>query len=158
VIYGRNVYRVSFKSKHGGQAYWLHGGSDILFKDVTWTHKTRGVFRGGFDNIRFVNCVTDRAAPIHGQTPCLASPGGGPQIGQPHDPKTRGNLVDGCRFIASGDDAVAFFNAEGTIRNCLITDAFARGILLFHSPDTVLENNTVLRCPVEKQIPVRKGK
>lgn len=140
---------IGIKSKHGGQTYWLARGSDIAFEDVKWTHKTRGVFRGGIDKVRFTGCVTERGAPINGQTPCLASPAGGPQIGQPRDPPTSGNIVERCRFIASGDDAVAFFNATGVIRNCYITDAFARGILLANSPNAVLYGNTVLRCPVQ---------
>ena len=141
---------IGIKSKHGGQTYWFMGGSDFVFRSVKWTQKTRGVFRGGFDKIQVLNCVTDRAAPIAGQTPCLAAPGGGPQIGQPWDPPTAGTLVEGCRFIASGDDAVAFFHARGTIRGCHITDAFARGILASNSPDAVIADNTLLRCPIQR--------
>jgi len=139
---------IGIKSKKGGQAYWFYCGADILFRDVKWTHKTRGVFRGGFNKVRFENCITERAPPINGQTPCLAAPGGGPQIGQPHDLRTDGHVVKSCRFGALGDDAVAFFNAAGEIRDCNISDAFARGILLYKSPDAILTNNTVLRCPV----------
>lgn len=148
---------VGIKSKHsagteefGGQTYWFMGGSDFLFQSVKWTHKTRGVFRGGFEKVQFVDCVTDRGPAIQGQTPCLASPDGGPQIGQPNDPPTTGHVVKNCRFIASGDDAVAFFNATGTISGCTIRDAFCRGILVANAPNTVLEENTVIRCPVQK--------
>ncbi len=141
---------VGIKSKHGGQTYWFMGGSDIVFESVKWTQKTRGVFRAGFDKIHFLNCITDRSAPIHGQTPCLASPEGGPQIGQLNDPPITGNLVKNCTFIASGDDAVAFFNASGEISGCSIRDAFARGILAANSPDAVLTGNTVVRCPIQK--------
>jgi len=80
----------------------------------------------------------------------LAAPGGGPQIGQPNDPPTTGNLVKNCRFIASGDDAVAFFNASGEISGCFIRDAFARGILAANSPNAILTSNTVIRCPVQQ--------
>lgn len=141
---------VGIKSKHGGQTYWFMGGSDMLFQGVKWTQKTRGVFRAGFDKVQFVDCVTDRSPPINGQMPCLASPDGGPQIGQPNDPPITGNLVKNCRFIASGDDAVAFFNAGGVISGCYIRDAFCRGILAANSPDVVLTNNTVIRCPVQQ--------
>lgn len=141
---------IGIKSKHGGQTYWLMGGSDFLFKSIKWTHKTRGVFRGAFDRVRIIDCVTDRAAPIAGQTPCLASPGGGPQIGQPWDPPTEGNQVKNCRFIGSGDDAVAFFHATGEISGCYIQDAFARGILASDSPEAVIEGNTLVRCPVQR--------
>jgi hypothetical protein len=141
---------IGIKSKHGGQACWFMGGSDIVFDSVKWTQKTRGVFRAGFDKIQFLNCITDRSPPIHGQTPCLASPEGGPQIGQPDDPPITGNLVKNCTFIASGDDAVAFFNASGEISGCFSSDAFCRGILAANSPDAVLTNNTVVRCPVQQ--------
>ncbi|MFD0895719.1 right-handed parallel beta-helix repeat-containing protein [Luteolibacter ambystomatis] len=145
---------IGIKSKHGGkghggQAYWLMEGSDFIFQSVKWTQKTRGVFRGGFDKIQILDCVTDRAAPIAGQTPCLASPDGGPQIGQPWDPPTKGNIVKNCRFIASGDDAVAFFHGTGEVSGCQIRDAFARGILLSDSPDVVVKDNTLIRCGVQ---------
>jgi hypothetical protein len=147
---------IGIKSKHGGetefggQTYWFMSGSDFMFESVKWTQKTRGVFRGGFNKVQFLNCATDRSPPINGQTPCLAAPGGGPQIGQPNDPPTTGNVVKNCRFIASGDDAVAFFNASGTISDCYIRDAFCRGILAANSPNAELANNTVIRCPVQQ--------
>ncbi|GAB6167135.1 hypothetical protein JCM19992_31350 [Thermostilla marina] len=147
---------IGIKSKHSqsnsefdGQAYWFYGGADFRFERVKWTHKSRGVFRGGFEHVQIVECVIDRAPPIEGQTPCLATPGGGPQIGQPNDPPTAGHLVANCRFIATGDDAVALFNATGTIHGCFIRDSFVRGILVSNAPQTVLENNTVLRCPIQ---------
>ena len=153
---------VGIKSKHGGQAYWFMGGSDIVFDSVKWTQKTRGVFRGGCDKIHILNCITDRSPPIHGQTPCLASPEGGPQIGQPNDPPITGNLVKNCRFIASGDDAVAFFNASGEISGCFSSDAFCRGILAANSPGAVLTGNTIVRCPVQQskdyRLPANQGK
>ena len=121
-----------------------------MFESVKWTQKTRGVFRGGCDKIHLLNCITDRSPPIHGQTPCLASPEGGPQIGQPNDPPITGNLVKNCRFIASGDDAVAFFNASGEISGCFSRDAFCRGILAANSPGAVLKDNSVVRCPVQQ--------
>ena len=147
---------IGIKSKHSegvtefdGQAYWFYSGEDFLFKSIKWTHKSRGVFRGGFEKVQVVDCIVKRAAPIRGQDPCLATPGGGPQIGQPNDPKTSGHLVQNCRFVAPGDDAVAFFNATGTIRDCLIRDAFARGILVANAPKTSLINNTIIRCPTQ---------
>lgn len=141
---------IGIKSKHGGQTYWMMGGSDFVFDHVKWTHKTRGVFRGTFDKIQILNCITDRAPAINGQTPCLASPGGGPQIGQPWDKPITGNLVKNCRFIGSGDDAVAFFHAQGSVIGCYIQDAFARGILLVNSPDAITENNELVRNPIQR--------
>ncbi|MGC4016980.1 MAG: right-handed parallel beta-helix repeat-containing protein [Luteolibacter sp.] len=140
---------IGIKSKHGGQAYWLMGGSDFIFQSVKWTQKTRGVFRGSFDKIQILDCVTDRAAPIAGQATCLASPEGGPQIGQPWDPPTKGNIVRNCRFVASGDDAVAFFHGTGEVSGCQIRDAFARGVLLADSAKVVVKDNTLVRCAVQ---------
>ncbi|YCM42856.1 right-handed parallel beta-helix repeat-containing protein [Verrucomicrobiaceae bacterium 227] len=141
---------IGIKSKHGGQTYRFMNGSDFIFKSVKWTQKTRGVFRDAFDKIQIIDCVTDRSPPIKGQTPCLAAPGGGPQIGQPWDPPTTGNIVKNCRFTASGDDAVAFFHATGEISGCQIRDAFARGILLADSPEALVKDNTLVRCPIQR--------
>lgn len=140
---------IGIKSKHGGQCYWFMGGSDFIFKSVKWTQKTRGVFRGTFGRIQIIDCVTERSAPINGQVPCLASPEGGPQIGQPWDPPTTENVVRNCRFDASGDDAVAFFHSTGEVSGCRISDAFARGILLSNSSGVVHRNNDLLRCGVQ---------
>ena len=142
---------VGIKSKHGGHPYWLAGGSDFVFADVKWTQESRGVFRGGFDRIRVSHCVVERVPAIEGQVPCLATPGGGPQIGQPGDPPTSGNLVEDCCMTATGDDSIAFFNASGTIRNCRIADCFGRGILLYNSPVAHLENNTLTRSVILKE-------
>lgn len=141
---------IGIKSKHGGQTYWLFGGSDFVFEDVKWTQVSRGVFRGGLSRIRISHCVIERAPAINGQTPCLSTPDGGPQIGQENDPLTSDDLVEDCQFTATGDDAIAFFHASGTIRNCRISDSFARGILLDNSPSVKLDNNTLTRCPVLK--------
>jgi len=142
---------IGIKSKNGGQTYWLSGGSDFVFEDMKWTQVSRGVFRGGFDKIRFTRCIVDRAPAINGQVPCLSTPDGGPQIGQPNDPPTSGNLVEDCRMTATGDDSIAFFNASGIIRNCRITDCFARGILLYKSPNAKGENNTMIRSIIARK-------
>ena len=70
---------------------------------------------------------------------------------EPACPLTQGNLVEDCSITATGDDCIAFFNAAGTIRNCQLTDSYARGILLFKSPNVILENNTFARCEVLKK-------
>ncbi|MGH7939664.1 MAG: right-handed parallel beta-helix repeat-containing protein, partial [Limisphaerales bacterium] len=141
---------IGIKSKHGGQTYWLSGGSDFVFEDIKWTQASRGVFRGGFNKIRITRCVVERSPAINGQTPCLSTPGGGPQIGHPGDPPPSDILVEDCQITATGDDAVAFFNASGTIRNCRISDSFARGILLDNSPSAELDSNILIRCAVLK--------
>lgn len=140
---------IGIKLKHGGQTYWLANGGGITFKDCKWTQKTRGVLRMGISNIKFIDCVTGRGPRVAGRVPCLASPGGGPQCGQPNDPVINNVLIENCVFIASGDDNVAFFNVNGgIIKNCRITDSFARGIFLYHCQNICLKNNTVERCPV----------
>jgi hypothetical protein len=142
---------VGIKSKETGNVYWFFQGSDITFEDVHWTRKSRGVFRGGIDRVRFTRCVVDRGPDVQGQTPCLSTPDGGPQIGQPNDPSTQDNWVENCRFVATGDDSIAFFNASGTVRGNSVRDSFGRGILLVNSPDALVEDNQVVRCPVLRQ-------
>ena len=140
---------IGIKLKHGGQTYWLAGGDDIHFENCKWTRKTRGVLRGGISNVSFIDCHFDRGPKIGGRTPCLASPGGGPQIGQPNDEEIYNVIVENCTFISSGDDNVAFFNVYGgAVRNVISKDAFARGILLYHDRYICLENNIVERSPV----------
>jgi hypothetical protein len=135
----------------GGNNFWFFGGSDVTFDHIKWTGKSRGVFRGGMGKVQISNCVVERLPPIEGQTPSLATPSGGMQIGQTKGAPTLDDLVEGNHFEATGDDSIAFFNATGVIRNNFVADSFARGILLYHSPNTVVQNNTVLRCPILRQ-------
>ncbi len=141
---------IAVKSKVGGQAYWFSGGSDFVFDDIKWTKESRGVFRGGFNNIKVLNSDVEREPPINGQVSCLSTSGGGPQIGQPHDPPTTGNVVDHYSAEGTGDDSVAFFNGSGTISNVKIADSFGRGILLANSPNVVITNADVQRCKILK--------
>jgi parallel beta-helix repeat protein len=135
-------------ARGGGNTYWFRGGSDIAFDHVEWTGMSRGIFRGGIGKVRVSNCVIARTPPINGQALCLSVPAGGPQIGHPDDTPSLDNLVENNHFEATGDDSIAFSKATGVIRNNYIADSYARGILLYHSPNVVLQNNTVLRCPV----------
>lgn len=139
---------VAVKSKHGGQAYWFHTGGEITFQRVIWTDASRGVFRN-MDRITILDSKILRSAPINGQIPALSSPGGGPQIGQPRDRVTRGNVVKNLYAEGTGDDAIACFNcAETTFEGNYVTDSFARGILLFRSPGVRLVGNTLVRSPL----------
>jgi len=81
---------------------------------------------------------------------CLSTSGGGPQLGQPHDQPIHNVTVENLRAENTGDDSIAFFNVAsgGVVRNCKISDSFARGILLYNSSTTLLEGNEVERCPV----------
>jgi hypothetical protein len=147
---------IAIKSKSTGNTYFFSKGSDFAFIDCKWTQISRGVFRHGFGNITISGCTIQRIPPIEGQTPCLSTPDGGPQIGQLKDPPITGNLVENCNFVATGDDAIAFFNASGVARNNFVTDSFASGINRENSFGIVLEANTVIRCDITNQIGKRE--
>lgn len=120
-----------------------------MFEDCLWTHKTRGVFRCGINNVRFSGCETRRFPAIEGRVPCLASPGGGPQIG-PGGERISGVIVEDCKFVGCGDDQIGLFNIDqGIIRNNYLQDSFARNIFLHESPEVQLCNNTVIRGPIQ---------
>lgn len=139
---------IGIKSRQTGNTYFFFNSSDIVFESVQWMGKSRGVFRGGTKRVTILNCVIDRAPAVRGQTPCLSTPDGGPQIGNPADDRTGGHRVENCHFVATGDDSIAFFKANGKILNNRIRDSFGRGILLYLSPNVELENNELRRCPV----------
>ncbi len=143
--------QLAIKSKgDDGNAYRFLGGDDIVFDHVAWSRLTRGVFRG-VNNVQIRNAAILRDPPVHGQLPCLASAAGGPQIGQPRDPPTTGDIVQNFTASGTGDDALAFFNASGAVTNATITDSFARGILLYHSPGVTLTAIHTDRAPVLQQ-------
>jgi hypothetical protein len=142
---------VAVKSKHGGQAYKFETGQEITFRRVLWTDVARGVFRR-VDRVTIEDCEIQRSPPINGQEPALATPGGGPQIGQPNDPGTRGNLVKGLHAEGRGDDSIACFNCINTLfEGNYVADSFARGILLYRSPDVRLVGNNLIRSAVQKK-------
>ena len=141
-----DLLAIKSKNKEGG-AYRFIGGSDIVFSDVAWSRVTRGVFRGT-NGVRVSNASILRDEPVDGHVPCLASAGGGPQIGQPRDPPIANVTVENFTAAGTGDDSLAFFNAAGAIRHVSIQDSFARGILLYSSPNVVLEDIRVDRAPV----------
>jgi hypothetical protein len=142
---------VCIKSKSRGQTYWFAGSSDLIFKNIRWTHKSRGVFRAGSHTISILDSSIERDAAIAGYRPCLSTPEGGPQFGQPTDPATRGNQVRRFSAKATGDDSIAFFNSDGIVDGAQIDDSFARGILLYKSPNVELNNVGMLRNPVLRQ-------
>jgi len=142
---------LAIKSKaEDGNAYRFLGGDDIVFDGVTWSRLTRGVFRG-VNNVQILNASILRDPPVHGQVPCLSSAAGGPQIGQPRDPPTSGDIVQNFTSAGTGDDSLAFFNASGSVSNATISDSFARGILLYHSPGVTLNGIHVERAPLLRQ-------
>ncbi len=137
---------LAIKSKHGSFSYMFQNGNDFVFDDILWTRESRGVFRNGYDNITVQNSFIQRDAAISGQAPCLATPDGGPQIGQPSDPPVTTALIQNNQFIGTGDDAVAFFNvgSGGIIQNNYLAESFARGILLYSSANAQLTGNTLV--------------
>jgi hypothetical protein len=159
---------VCVKSKQSNQAYLFNdapaGGSDIVFDDIRWLQQSRGAFRGGIVGIKVLNSEAPRAPAIQGQTPCLASPAGGPQIGQPKDPPTHDNLVENFFAEGTGDDSIAFFNDDGKpgtptasiVRNAHIANSFAREILLANSPGVTVEKATIIGCGPLLMCPVTR--
>jgi hypothetical protein len=141
---------VGIKSKHGGQAFFFDGGSNISFVRTTWTEHSRGVLRGGISDITFEGTAVRKSslAPSSGLPLCLATPGGGPQLGQPDDGPIHNIVVKNHSSASTGDDAIACFNVKsGEISGSNIADAFARGIYLYKSSPTLSENR-LQRCPV----------
>lgn len=135
---------IGVKCKHGGNTYQFDGGSDIVFEDCLWTHRSRGVFKNGCTNIRFSRCRIERLSAINGRVPCLATPGGGPQIGQPNDPRIGDVVIEDCNFYSCGDDNLALFNVDGAIiRNTYAYNSFAANIKLYRCTDIVIENTEV---------------
>jgi len=148
---------VGIKSKHTGNNWFFTYSDDLVFENMKYTHDTRGVFRQGTSNVRFSNCRFERAPAINGQTPCLSSPGGGPQMGQPvPDAVSINMVVENCFFEGTGDDPVAFFHVDGgVVRDCIIRDSFARGILMTHEASNIrFEGNvTVTRGAILQEAP-----
>ncbi|MEX0980473.1 MAG: T9SS type A sorting domain-containing protein [Bacteroidales bacterium] len=135
---------IGVKCKHGGNTYQFDGGSDIVFEDCLWTHRSRGVFKNGCTSIRFSRCRIERIPALNGRVPCLATPGGGPQIGQPKDPRISDVVIEDCNFNSCGDDNLALFNVDGAIiRNTYSYNSFAANIKLYRCNDIVIENTEV---------------
>jgi hypothetical protein len=129
--------------------------SDLTFDDVEWTRATRGVFRGGTYNVKLLNSAIARDPPTEGHVPCIESSGGGPQFGQPRDPPMTGIVVRNFTAAGTGDDALGFFNASGTLDHVRVTDAFARGILLFRSSGMALNDVETERAPILRKDELR---
>ncbi|HMB02073.1 MAG TPA: hypothetical protein VKS21_13895, partial [Spirochaetota bacterium] len=146
---------IGIKSKHEGDTFWFRNSSDILFANIKWTHSTRGVARST-SSLVIRGCRVERGDPINGQTPCMASPSGGPQMNQlsVQGDTVATNMVYVNYYCDSpGDDCTAFFNVNGgLVSNCTLRNSFARGIYLsgeaqnIHVTGTVIPNN-----PVEKE-------
>ncbi len=137
---------VGVKSKHEGETYFIVGGSDILIENIKWTHSTRGVARFGTNNLTIRKCRIERGDPINGQTPCMASPSGGPQMNQPNDAPSMNMIVDSCFIDSPGDDCVAFFNVDGgRVTNSVLKNSFSsRGIYIIPTAQNICVANDSL--------------
>jgi hypothetical protein len=133
---------IGIKAKSGaGQAYVFSASNDIIFDDVRWTRRSRGVFLHGTINVQIFDSQIVPDPPILGVPVCMASSGGGPQFGLPDDPPTWGNVIDNFTAVNTGDDSIAIFNGHGpsgqagfSIHGVAIRSSFARSINLFKTP------------------------
>eukprot|EP00666_Eupelagonemidae_sp_cell4sb_P010147 gene10147-4732_t len=101
-------------NRHLGHSCHFQNGDGVSFTRVRWTQHSRGCIRGGISNIRFAGCVVERPPPLAGITPCLATAGGGPQIGCTTDEEHAAYNVTVINHTsdATGDDSLAFFNVQ----------------------------------------------
>jgi hypothetical protein len=149
------IYRkgdiVGIKSKHAGQSFFFLGGGEISFIRTIWTEHSRGVLRGGISDITFEDTAVRKSslAPSYGLAPCLATPGGGPQLGQPDDMPIDRIVVRNHTSEGTGDDAIALFNVKtGELAGNHLNDSFARGIYLYKSTPILGPGNVLERCSI----------
>ncbi len=141
---------IGVKSKSGRDAYRFTDGEKITFRSVRWMMETRGIFHR-VDQVTIRNCSIAPPPPINGVRFAMASSSGGPQIGHPlQTAPTRGHVVVGNDFRATGDDALMFAHASGIVENNYLADTFALGIRIYESPGLRVGRNTAVRAPIER--------
>ena len=137
---------VGIKSKSGLNAYDVRNSALVTFDTVTWHRRSRGVFGGasnggphGVTAVKVAHSAILPDAMTGYAAPCLSTPDGGPQVGQPGFPSA-GHLITNNDFVSAGDDALAFFDAsDATVANNTIVDAFSnRGVLFRFSAATTV--------------------
>eukprot|EP00039_Didymoeca_costata_P003521 m.68179 g.68179 ORF g.68179 m.68179 type:complete len:400 (-) comp11946_c0_seq4:16-1215(-) len=139
--------QVGVKYKHGGQAFNVNSGDSITFERIRWRGHSRGDLRK-VNNVKFLSCVVEKHDPIDGVASFLATPGGGPQIGNCQDEYVYNVTFYNHSSDSTGDDSIALFNVKGAnVSNNYIKDSFCRGILLASSIG-VTQENTLIRCPL----------
>lgn len=146
---------IGIKSKSGdGQPYQFNGASDITFISNRWFTRSRGNFRGTVvKNIAFIDCEIAREKT----TDCLATTGGGPQIGHGNDPSPENITIRNFVAYNTGDDSVALFNVNGgVLDNVTIYSSFARGINLNNVNDVTVMNSQTNACDLACQAPYTK--
>jgi hypothetical protein len=143
---------VGVKSKHEGGTYWMSVGDELVFRNIKWTHSSRGVARGGFNNVKIIGCRIERGLPINGQAPCMSTPSGGPQMNQySPDPTSTGMVFEDYYCDSPGDDCAAFFNVNGgKVLHCTLRNSFARGIMISQEAfDICVVGSTIPNSPIE---------
>jgi len=136
---------IGIKSKSEGHIYWFSGGNDLIFRNIRWRNSSRGLVRGGFSNVGLYGCRIEREDPINGQAPCMSSPSGGPQMNQNGDNVSTNMVVEDCFIDSPGDDNIAFFNVNGgRVKNTIVRNGFARGILATEFASNICLDNVVL--------------
>lgn len=143
---------VGIKSKHEGDAFWFARGKDLIFENIRWTGSSRGLVRLGLSDVKILNCRIERDEPINGQTPCMATPSGGPQMNQYEpDPVATNMIIDNLYCDSPGDDCVAFFNVQGgKVINSTLRNSFATGIRISQqSYDICVAETEIPNNPIE---------
>jgi len=135
---------LGIKSKHGtlGGAGYFAQGSGIVFEDVAWTEHSRVVFRDGTNGAEVLDSFILRSPSVHGQAPCMSTPEGGPQFGQPSDPPSSGHVVDNLTADSTGDDSVAFFRATGTVTHSSLANSFSGRCVMEYESDVSVDSYT----------------
>ena len=142
---GNSSIIVGIKVKHGGQAFAIRGGDDLVFTRVRWLGHSRGII-ADVNNVAFRNTRVDRWAG----GAALATPGGGPQIDGQKSGGVHNLTIENHTSTGTGDDSLGLFGiVSGHVSGCHIADSFARGILLDGCGDGfVARDNELLRCPL----------
>jgi len=136
---------IGIKSKSEGHIYWFSEGNDLVFRNIRWRNSSRGLVRGGFSNLGLYGCRIEREDPINGQAPCMSTPSGGPQMNQNGDNVSTNMVVEDCFIDSPGDDNIAFFNVNGgRVKNTIVRNGFARGILATELASKICLDNVVL--------------
>ena len=138
---------IAIKIKSGGFPYYLWGeNGKLLFVDIKWTHKTRGIIRGRWDRV-YMDRIHIPNTSVNNIRPYIASSGGGPQIGGETDGYkcdfVKHFTLTNSTIMNSGDDNLGLFHIQNCeINNIVTSNAFGRNILFHQTPNCLLSNIT----------------
>jgi len=131
-----------------------HNGpsNDIVFDHILWIGTARGVVRGGITGFQITNSAIVPPPPIvngsTSQAPCIGGSEGGPQIGNKTDNPTNSNYINNFVAQSMGDNAIAFFNDNGSgttgssMTNSAFNDDFASPVGMYGSPNVYVGDPT----------------